>query len=463
MRYLSTRDASTDVFKVSFSEAVLQGLAPDGGLYVPETYPQIAKPKESEGFVDVFSRIAAAFAGDDLMFAEIEGMTERAYSRFAHKAVTPLVQTDTHQFMLELHHGPTLAFKDVAMQFIGELFDVILEKRGERRSVICATSGDTGGAAAAAFANKENIDLFILHPEGRISSIQREFMTKTGAPNVHNLAISGSFDDTQGIVKALFADRSFCKKVGLSAVNSINWARILAQTVYFAMAQATLGANTPLRFVVPSGNYGDALACFVTHKMGLLAQFDCLSAVNENDALALLINEGRLKKVGSKLTPSPAMDIQNPSNFERLLFEVGDRDANLVRNFYHQYAQSGYAEFNSQFCSALAENGIRAISVSNVETRKMMTEVFANTASLICPHTAVGFKAAKDTPAAIGVTDIVLATAHPAKFPKAVSEATGHEAKVPAYCNGSLQNEEIYVRHNSTLSAVKDYILKHKV
>ena len=293
MKYVSTRGQSAPV---DFVEACLTGLAPDGGLYVPETWPQIEPANPSESYVDVATHILSAFAGDSLSEADIRGLCERAYGTFSHQSVTPLSQCGPNKFVMELHHGPTLAFKDVAMQFIGQLYDLVLGRRGERMSVVCATSGDTGGAAAAAFAGASSVDLFILHPHERVSPVQRLFMTTTGADNVHNLAVTGDFDDCQSAVKAMFADKEFAADVRLSGVNSINWARIAAQAVYYATAQAAIGPGRPIRFVVPSGNMGDAFAGYVAARCGLLAGFEAVEFFEDrhrdDDIVFFKVEEG---------------------------------------------------------------------------------------------------------------------------------------------------------------------------
>ena len=275
MRYISTRGGGEPV---DFLTACLNGLAPDGGLYVPESWPAIGPAAPDERYTDVATRVLSAFAGEAVSENDIGAMCERAYASFAHKSVAPLVQIGTDHWMLELHHGPTLAFKDVAMQLIAQLYDLALERLGMRKSVVCATSGDTGGAAAFAFAGSKHVDLTILHPHGRVSPVQRKYMTTTGAANVQNLALEGDFDDCQAIVKQMFADKEFAGRVGLSGVNSINWARIAAQSVYYATTQAALGPKRALRFIVPSGNMGDALAGYVAARCGMLAGLEIVCA-----------------------------------------------------------------------------------------------------------------------------------------------------------------------------------------
>ncbi len=455
MKYVSTRGEAAPV---DFVTACLSGLAPDGGLYVPEAWPQIAPARVGEDYASLAARIMSAFAGPAMSSATLGTICKAAYAAFANRCVTPLVQAGPDQWVLELHHGPTLAFKDVAMQFIGRFYDHVLAARGARMTVICATSGDTGGAAAAAFAGSRRADLVILHPHGRISQIQRRFMTSTGAANVHNFALDGDFDACQSIVKALFADTLFVRDVSLSGVNSINWARIAAQTVYYAAAQAALGPDRAIRFVVPSGNMGDALAGYVAACCGLVPAFSAVCAVNANRTLADLIGHGRMSRLPAKETPSPAMDISVPSNFERLLFEVCGRDSAEVRRFYGAFAQVGAAELSPGAWAALRETGLGAIEVSNEATLEEMARTFRETGMLACPHTAVGLAAARSVPSP-GRPTVVLATAHAAKFPETVLQATGCNAPVPAHCAGAVSRPEAFERIPAELAAVRSRVL----
>ncbi len=455
MKYISTRGQSDPV---SFVEACLAGLAPDGGLYMPETWPQIEPARVGEAYVDLAARILSAFAGDSIAPSVIRTLCAKAYASFSHQSVTPLVQTGPNAFLMELHHGPTLAFKDVAMQVIAQFYDHILSEQGRRMRIVCATSGDTGGAAAAAFAGAGSVDLFILHPHERVSPVQRLFMTTTGARNVHNLAVDGDFDDCQALVKAMFADKAFTAEAGLSGVNSINWARIAAQSVYYAAAQAALGPKRALRFVVPSGNMGDALAGYVAAKCGLLAGFEAVCAVNENEALHTLFTEGVMRRSPAVSTPSPAMDISVPSNFERLLFEVSDRDSDSVRTVYEQYKQAGEAKIPEHSAGRMKCSGISTRSVTNQETVEEMKRFLDETGYIICPHTAVGTKAARDLPDSDTAT-VVLATAHAAKFPETVKSATGCDAPLPDRCDDLKSSDEVFERLENDLQTVKRRIL----
>ena len=458
MKFISTRGEAEPV---GFVQACLAGLAPDGGLYIPETWPRIEPARPEESYVDIAVRVIGAFADGELDETALREICTRAYGGFAHQSVAPLVQTGPNAFMQELHHGPTLAFKDVAMQFIAQLFDHVLSERGQRMSVTCATSGDTGGAAAAAFAGSSQVDMFILHPFERVSPVQRLFMTTTGASNVHNLALDSDFDTCQAIVKSLFADAGFVAQTSLSGVNSINWARIAAQAVYYTTAQAALGSDRALRFVVPSGNMGDMLAGYVAARCGLLAGFEGVCAVNENDTLRVLMEEGRMLRTPAVSTPSPAMDISVPSNFERLAFEVGGRDPSLIRQLYDAFAQGGDVDLPERIKGPLACSGISARTVTNAETMAEIESVLRETGWLICPHTAVGTKVARGLPAS-DATTVVLATAHAAKFPETVKQATGRNVPLPDRVSGLADRTEDFQRMPADLSAVRDYILQHR-
>lgn len=443
MKYISTRGGAEPV---NFAGACLAGLASDGGLYVPESWPQIAPAQPGELYAETAARILSAFAGEAIPADVMRRLCETAYGRFSHQSVAPLTQAGPGLWLMELHHGPTLAFKDVAMQIIGQIYDYLLGLSGQRMTVTCATSGDTGGAAAAAFAGSKSVRLVILHPHERVSPVQRLFMTTTGADNVLNIAVDGDFDDCQSMIKAMFADKAFAGQIGLSGVNSINWARIAAQSVYYAAASAQLG-HRPLRFVVPSGNMGDALAGYVAARCGLLpGGLEIRCAVNENDTLARLFNTGRMTRTAAVATPSPAMDIAVPSNFERLLFEVTGRDADAVRRTYETYAQAGEAELPEAARSRLSCTGLSASSVSNPDTLAEMARFRTETGWLICPHTAVGTLEARRWAPTQAEATVVLATAAAAKFPETIVEATGEDAPLPSRCAGLASRGEVFER-----------------
>lgn len=455
MKYISTRGQAPET---GFAEACLAGLAPDGGLYVPKEWPRIAPARLGEPYAEVAARIISAFAGDAIPEADVQRICREAYAGFAHQSVAPLTQWGPDSWLMELHHGPTLAFKDVAMQLISKLYDYLLAKSGEKLTIVCATSGDTGGAAAAAFAGAKQSRLVILHPHERVSPVQRLFMTTTGAANILNIATDGDFDDAQAIVKSLFADTAFARTVNLSGVNSINWARIAAQSVYYATSQAQL-RGAPIRYVVPSGNMGDALAGYVAARCGLLTGgFEAVCAVNENDALARLFEIGRMTRTPAVATPSPAMDISVPSNFERVLYEITGRDADAIRRTYAAYAQSGDAALPDGALTKLNCSGLSAVSVNNSDTLAEMERFRQETGWLICPHTAVGTALARRLPKKDAVT-VVLATAAASKFPETVLDATGQPASLPVRCAALQGRGEVFERLASDLGAVRARIL----
>lgn len=461
MKYVSTRGYSE---AVDFLTASLAGLAPDGGLYTPTHWPQIARPKPGDSYVETATRVLSAFAGGTLSDDVIRGLATRAYAPFAHQSVAPLVEMGPNRWMLELHHGPTLAFKDVAMRLIAQLYDYVLEQRNERMTILCATSGDTGGAAASAFAGSKRVDMVILHPLNRVSPTQRLFMTATGADNVHNLALEGDFDGTQAILKQLIADEQFKRRTGLAAVNSINWTRVAAQSVYYAQAQAQLGADRPIHFVVPSGNFGDALAGYVAGRSGLLNSFRITAAVNANDAMARLLSGQPLTKGATAPTISPAMDIQLPSNFERLFFEATSptgapetRNGAIVAKAYAELAANGTGAIPADVSARLASMGLDGQRVSDAETREEMKRTLAETGWIVCPHTAVGLAAARrvkhDGPI------VTLATAHAAKFPETVKETLGLDAPLPARANAFVSRPEKFETGPMSAEFVRDRIL----
>ena len=455
MKYISTRGLAPET---GFAEACLAGLAPDGGLYVPKDWPRIEPARPGEPYAEVAARVLSAFAGDAVPANDMQSICRGAYASFAHQAVAPLTQWGAGSWLMELHHGPTLAFKDVAMQLIAKLYDYLLARSGDMLTIVCATSGDTGGAAAAAFAGARQSRLVILHPHERVSPVQRLFMTTTGAANILNIATDGDFDDAQSIVKSLFADTGFSRTVNLSGVNSINWARIAAQCVYYATCQAQL-RGAPIRFVVPSGNMGDALAGYVAARCGLLTGgFEAVCAVNENDALARLFSAGRMTRTSAVATPSPAMDISVPSNFERLLYEITGRDAGAVRATYAAYAQSGDAALPEGAPTKLSCSGLSAASVNNDDTLAEMERFRQETGWLVCPHTAVGTALARRLPAR-DVATVVLATAAASKFPETVVAATGKDAPLPVRCEALKGKGEVFERAASDFGAVRARVL----
>lgn len=457
MRYISTRG---DAPVLDFEDVLLSGLARDGGLYVPETWPALAPGEIADlagrPYTEAAARIVAPFAPSIAPDA-IAGMVEAAYAPFAHPAVAPLAQLDANEFLLELFHGPTLAFKDLAMQLLGRLFDHVLKARGERVTIVGATSGDTGSAAIEAFAGLDAVSIVILHPRGRVSEVQRRQMTTVLAPNVRNVALDGTFDDCQALVKAMFNDLAFRDRVKLAAVNSINWARILAQVVYYFTAAATLGApHRPVSFSVPTGNFGDIFAGYVARRMGLPVE-RLVIATNVNDILDRTLRTGHYKVEGVTPTDTPSMDIQVSSNFERLLFDAYGRDAASVRAAMGALAQAGAFTVGDAALAAMREDFTSA-RVDEETMRATMRDVHARCGMLIDPHTAVGLAAARAALARARAPMVTLATAHPAKFPDAVEAATGERPGLPAHLSDLFAREERMTALPNDLAEVEAFV-----
>ncbi len=434
MLHVSTRGEAP---AIGFNDALLAGLARDGGLYVPERFPRFDRPAiarfAGKAYVNVAERVIGALLDGEVEAASLGEMIAGSYATFRHPAVCPLTQIGDNLFVLELFHGPTLAFKDVAMQFIGRLMDHVLRQRGARATIVGATSGDTGSAAIDAFRGLSRVDMFILYPQGRVSEVQRRQMTTADAPNVHAIAIDGTFDDCQAILKGLFNHHAFRDELKLSGVNSINWARIVAQTVYFFTAAVTLGAPLrPVSFAVPTGNFGDVLAGWVAKRMGLPVG-RLVVATNANDILARTLESGRYEVRGVSPTTSPSMDIQVSSNFERLLFDACGRDGATVRRWMASLAQGGSFTIDPPALAAIRAE-FAGIAVPEAETAREIGDVWSSAGYLVDPHTAVGVAAArralKHDPA---TPMVVLGTAHPAKFPDAVEKASGVRPKLPAH------------------------------
>jgi threonine synthase len=436
------------------------GLAPDGGLYVPDQWPILSDGEiaalAGKPYAEIAAAIIGRFTGGEIDGPVLKSLADDAYSTFRHKAVTPLVQIDANHFLLELFHGPTLAFKDVAMQFLARLMDHILAEKGERATIIGATSGDTGGAAIEAFGGAERVDIAILFPDGRVSSVQRRQMTTVSKANVQAIAIEGTFDDAQALVKSMFGDEAFRRRVSLSGVNSINWGRIVAQTVYYFAAAVTLGApHRPVSFTVPTGNFGNIFAGYVAARMGLPIE-KLVIATNPNDILHRTLTSGRYEVRGVTATSSPSMDIQVSSNFERLLFEATGRDAATVRRAMAGLTQSGAFTIDDdsrQRITALFTSG----SCTEVETAATINQLLGETGILIDPHTAVGVCVAEKQ-AAGGTPMITLATAHPAKFPDAVEAAADAHPALPDWTGDLMDREEVYSVLPADLDAIEQAI-----
>ena len=466
MRYLSTRDPRAAPLTLSFTEALLAGLAEDGGLYVPDRLPDLdaATLGSYAGlpYPEIAARIVSSFAGYSFPAGELQRLTAAAYSRFRHVAVAPLVQLDQRLWLLELFHGPTLAFKDLALQLVGPLFDAVLARAREHVTIVGATSGDTGSAAIEACRDREAIDIFMLYPRDRISEVQRRQMTTVESENVHAIAIDGTFDDCQDLVKALFADTELRRALNLSAVNSINWARIAAQTVYYVAATVALGApGRPISFSVPTGNFGNVYAGHVARRMGLPID-RLVIGTNRNDILARYFATGRMALAAVEPSLSPSMDIQVSSNFERLLFELKGLDGAAVAEAMQTFRRTGVLPADDRAWRA-ARRLFSAHKVDDTQTMQTIAETHARTGVLIDPHTAVAVASAQAEIAADGDGGpmIALGCAHPAKFPEAVERATGVRPVLPPALGDLLERPERTTALPYDISAVRRFIRSH--
>ena len=458
MKYVSTRGEAP---VLSFDEVLLAGLARDGGLYLPESWPTFT-PEEIRGFAgkpyaEVAFAIMKPFIGDAIAEADLKRILEETYGGFGHAAVAPLKQLDQRTWLLELFHGPTLAFKDYALQLLGRLFDHVLAQRGERVTIVGATSGDTGSAAIEACRDRDQIDVFMLHPKGRVSEVQRRQMTTVLASNIHNIALDGTFDDCQDQVKAMFNDLAFRDAMNLSAVNSINWARIMAQIVYYFVAGVALGApDRAIAFSVPTGNFGNVYAAYAAGRMGLpVAQL--IIGSNKNDILTRFFETGSMKAVGVTPTLSPSMDIQISSNFERLLFDVCKGDGAQVRRLMQGFRQSGeYAVSDAEL--QRLRRLFDAQRFDDVATSAEIAKRLEDSGELLDPHSAIATAAARaELRPEIG-TVVALATAHPAKFPDAVEKAAGVRPELPARLADLYEREERCTDLPNDLVALQNYI-----
>jgi threonine synthase len=461
MEYVSTRGSAP---ALDFEEVTLAGLASDGGLYLPRVWPRFAESEIAAlaglPYPDLAVKVMAPFVGESLSESRLREMTVEAYGRFSHAAVTPLKQLDEQHWLLELFHGPTLAFKDVALQLLGRLFEEFLSRRSEALTIVGATSGDTGSAAIDAVAGRDNIQIFMLHPKGRVSDVQRRQMTTVKAPNVHNIAIEGSFDDAQAMVKRMFGDAAMTARFNIGAVNSINWARLMAQVVYYFAAALQLGA--PYRnvaFSVPTGNFGDVFAGYVAAQMGLPIE-RLIVATNINDILHRALANGDYSAGTVTPTAAPSMDIQVSSNFERLLFDCGGRDGAALAE-----QMRGFEETKAMRLSNAQREGASALFSSARADATEMTRAMAWAAQdcgeVIDPHTAIGLHAARaaDLPREIPV--VTLATAHPAKFPDAVERATGQRPPLPSRVGDLFEREERCAELPGDYAAVAAYVAEH--
>ncbi|MBN9456950.1 MAG: threonine synthase [Bosea sp. (in: a-proteobacteria)] len=462
MLHVSTRGEAP---ALSFSDALLAGLARDGGLYLPQSWPALDTAEiagfSGKPYTAVAQRILGALSDGDVETQALGRMIDAAYATFRHPAVCPLTQIGDNLFVLELFHGPTLAFKDVAMQLLGRLMDHVLGQRGQRATIVGATSGDTGGAAIDAFKGLKSVDVFILYPQGRVSEVQRRQMTTVDADNVHAIAVEGTFDDCQNLVKAMFNHHAFRDEIGLSGVNSINWARIAAQVVYYFTAAVSLGGpGRKVSFAVPTGNFGDILAGWVAKRMGLPVERLAI-ATNSNDILTRTLQSGVYEMRGVQATTSPSMDIQISSNFERLLFEAHGRDGAAVRRLMQSLQQSGRFEIGPDALARIRSE-FDAAALSEPEIAAEMRETWTESGYLADPHTAIGIGAARQMLARDPATPmIVLGTAHPAKFPAAVKAACGVEPALPAHLADLMERKERVTALPNDLAAIEQFVRGH--
>ena len=450
MRYVSTRG---DAPELGFADVLLAGLATDGGLYVPERWPRLGE-SSAVTYVERAVEVMLPFVEPDLDEITLTRLCAEAYGTFRHPAVTPLVQLDHRHWVQELLHGPTLAFKDVALQLVGRMFDHVLAQRGERVTIVGATSGDTGSAAIDAVAGCEHVDIVILYPLGRTSDVQRRQMTTVGQPNAHAVAVDGTFDDCQDLVKAMFNDTEFRARNGLAAVNSINWARVMAQTVYYVTAAETFA--DPVTVSVPTGNFGNVLAGWIAREMGAPIR-DFVVASNTNDILTRFVNDADMSTRRVVPTLSPSMDIQVSSNFERLLFEMNGRDGGLTSEQLGRFRSTGRLDLEADQRSEFIEGSFRAAAFDDDATVAEIARVHRETAMLLDPHTATGTAAAAMLTALDGDRHpvITMATAHPAKFPDAVEQATGVRPALPDHLCDLFDRQERTETVANDLAAVE--------
>lgn len=452
MRYVSTRGHAPEL---SFSDTLLAGLATDGGLYVPAEWPTLQVPDDAEAYVDVAVAVMWPFVDGDIDRDVFEQMVADAYATFDDPDVVPLTELGDGLYLAELFHGPTLAFKDVAMQLVGRLFEHELARRRDRVTIIGATSGDTGSAAIEALRDRDGIDVVILHPEGRVSEVQRRLMTTVDSPNIRNVAVDGTFDDCQDLVKAMFADVSFREAQRLSAVNSINFARVMAQTVYYVTTQRLLGGG-PVSFAVPTGNFGNVFAGYGAMRMGLPVR-QLVIGSNRNDILTRFLATGTMTITEVHATLSPAMDIQVSSNLERLLFELVGRDGVAIADLMARFREEGTVSFPAELLDRLGET-FSGSSFDDEQTTATIAEVLDATGVLLDPHTAIGVAAARAGRVDRSVPMVVLGTADPAKFPDAVEAATGVHPALPARLADLFDREERLDHLPADLADIEQYV-----
>ncbi len=457
--YFSTRGGSNSQ---SFTDVLLTGLAPDGGLYIPQEFPALSsddlKGMAGKFYADIAYQVTAPFVGDAIPTDVYQKILKEVYEdQFEHDDVAPLIEIQPNLWIMELFHGPTLAFKDYALQLLGRLFDYVLEQKGERVTIVGATSGDTGSAAIEACKGCKNIDIFILHPEGRTSEVQRRQMTTIDAPNVHNIALQGNFDDCQNMVKAMFNDPKFRGDINMSAVNSINWARIMAQIVYYVTTSLSLGGGSQkLSFAVPTGNFGNVYAAYAAKQMGLPIDRLVIGS-NRNDILTRFFETGQMSAGGVEPSLSPSMDIQISSNFERYLCDLMDRDTDHVKALMDEFKETGTFDLSDEKMTQARET-FDAYRCNDEDTQKVMTDCYKQTGYILDPHTAVGLSAGLQAKTDKQTPLVALACAHPAKFPDAVEEAIGIRPNLPPHLEDLYERKEHVTSLSNDLSRVQDFI-----
>jgi threonine synthase len=460
MKYVSTRGEAPEL---GFQDALLAGLARDGGLYVPKHWPKLSKTEiasmAGQPYAETAKKVLAPFVEGEVPIADFHAMVDEAYASFHHPAVAPLVQIADNHWVMELFHGPTLAFKDVAMQLLARMMDYVLAQRGQKATIVGATSGDTGGAAIEAFRGRENTDIFILFPKGKVSPVQQRQMTTVQDANVHCLAVEGDFDDCQALVKEMFNHLEFRDRLQLSGVNSINWGRIMAQVVYYFTTATAIGSpEREVSFTVPTGNFGDIFAGYVAKRMGLPIR-DLVIATNQNDILSRTLATSRYETAGTSPSISPSMDIQVSSNFERLLFDASDRDAQTIRNQMSSLKQSGSFEISAETMKNISAE-FAAGACNEDETSEQIKQSLMQCSYLVDPHTAVGLHVAEKHISS-EIPMITLATAHPAKFPDAVKAASGVYPDLPARMGDMMEREERMSVIENDVSRVESFIEQH--
>jgi len=458
VKYVSTRGEAP---VLAFDDVLLAGLAEDGGLYVPESWPQFSvadlRAMVDISYAEIAYQVIRPFVGGTIADADLRGMIDETYTGFGHAAIAPLKQIGANDWLMELFQGPTLAFKDFALQLVGRMFGHVLTTRGERMTIVGATSGDTGSAAIEACRDRENIDIFILFPEGRVSPVQQRQMTTVASANVHAIAVDGTFDDCQDLVKGMFNDAQFRKTQNLSAVNSINWARVMAQIVYYVVAAVRLGAPArPVSFAVPTGNFGNVFAGWAAWKCGLPID-RLVVGTNRNDILFRFFETGEMKMAGVEPTLSPSMDIQVSSNFERLLFDMLGGDGSAVRDWIANFRISGGVSVDDSRLAA-ARKKFSAARLDDDGTLRVIREIYQTTGELLDPHSAIGVDAARQCRGDKAVPMISLATAHPAKFPDAVRAATDVHPELPDRMSDLFERDEVFHTLANDIGAVQDFV-----